>query len=74
MSQLLRAVRNTAEHVHQWGPEVEEVVGLDGLEIMEYFSRKFPWFLLGVWEWACGERECLENPSLGGRLDRAFGS
>ena len=74
VSQLLRAVRNTAEHAHQWGPEAQGVVGSEDATILEYFCGKFPHFLIGAWEWACGERDCLESTSLGERLEPAFGS
>ena len=73
VSQLLRAVRNTAEHAHQWGPEAQAVVGREDTMILEYFCGMFPHFLIGVWEWACGEGDCLESISLGERLEPAFG-
>ena len=35
---------------------------------------RFPHFVIGAWEWACGEGDCLESTSLAERLEPAFGS
>ena len=65
-------MRNTAEHAHQWGPEAQEVVGREDATILEYFCGRFPHFFIGAWEWACGEGDCLDSTSLGGRLEPAL--
>ena len=66
-SHLLRAVRNTVEHVHDWGQEAQQELGTDKVAILEYyFCGRFPRLLLGAWGWACRDSEFLEDVSLAG--------
>ena len=74
VSHLLRAVRNTVEHITEWGREAQEAVGHDKASILGYFCGRFPRLLIGVWQWACGEKECREDASVGEWLDPAFGT
>ena len=75
VSHLLRAVRNTAEHITEWGQEAHDAVGHDKAAILDYFcGSTFPRLLIGVWQWACREKECLEDAYVGELLEPAFGT
>ena len=74
VSHLLRAVRNTVEHITEWGVEAQDAAGHDKAAILGYFCGRFPRLLIGAWQWACGEKECREDASVGEWLEPAFGA
>jgi len=62
---LLRAVRNTRHHAHQWPQEAQGALGGAGeAAVYGYFSGRLPRLFPAVWQWACGARACLAEPDL----------
>jgi len=69
LPQLLRALRNTRHHAHQWPLEAQAALGgAAEAAIYAYFHAIFPRLFLMVWQWACSTEACADEPDLTGRL------